>query len=118
MLSCDVRLSLRKIGIFPKDDPAGNDIPGGFAAIFKIDPDSDDPSLEEMKTLEELSKKYRSSHFSTTELRNRFWGAIANTIILKKKDGAWSFRRSTWTNPSEWAPRPGVPIEHLFGRFS
>lgn len=112
MLSDEVRVRLREMGVFPTDEDGHRRKDAN--PFFEIRPDSESPTETELNRLTALTEAYRECFGDAATIRT-FWGVMANTITLWKSKGAWRMRRMTWTDKGEWTPTPnGVSIEELF----
>ncbi len=112
MIGEAVRSQLHEIGVFLSNDRAARH-KQLFNPFFSIEPESLEPTDEELELLRVLTEEYRTSRFQPTEIREKFWGEIANTIRLWKRADGWRYRRLTWTSPA-WAPQTGCSLEDLF----
>ncbi|MEK7377252.1 MAG: hypothetical protein AABZ57_08875, partial [Candidatus Margulisiibacteriota bacterium] len=67
---------------------------------------SEEPTPEEMGTIEKIVKKLADGWNSS--LVKDFTAEGANTVTLKKQDGRWTFRRMTWRVGPTWHNSPGT----------
>ncbi len=112
MLGEPIRSQLHEIGVFLSNDKAARH-KELFNPFFTIEPDSVEPTDEELNLLQTLTEEYRTSRFQPAETREKFWGKIANTIHLWKRVDGWRYRRLTWTGQA-WSPQAGSSLEVLF----
>lgn len=117
MLSQSTRERLKAMGVFPIGRPVGAH-KGDYNPIFTIDPESMDPSEQELGILCAWVHRYRSERYTPEEIMDRFWGRIANTVILRKRERGWQFQRATWHNAHEWAPREPCALPELFAAIA
>ena len=113
MLSEEVRVRLRGMGIFPTDEGTGKHAVLGNNPFFAFRDSSVEPTDEELDRLLVIAEAHRSSRFVPAAI-DRFWGRGANTIKLWNTARGWRYRCMTFKDPYEWCPeRAFFTLEEL-----
>lgn len=81
----------------------------GKTAICSVWYGSQNPTEHEVNLMAGYTRSRMSSYPSETE---GFYAKDANTIIFKKEDDLWTYRRLIWTQNKPWSARP-LPLDEL-----
>lgn len=116
MLSEEVRVRLREMGVFPSDEDMHRRKDAN--PFFEIRASSLDPTKEELDRLAAFVERIRTTRYSPSETLDTFWGRTANTVTLVKRRDGWAYRRMSFTDKSELIPETGgLSVEVLMTSF-